>query len=111
MAVTLRLARMGQKKRPAYRVVAAEKTSRRDGRFLEILGFYNPMSNPPVISLKEDRVRRWIGFGAQTSLLVENLIKKQIPGLVEQTKEGRLNKLRLARRKRKERAASRQSAA
>lgn len=62
------------------------------------------MQNPPAIALKEERIRRWVAVGAQSSLIVENLIKKQIPGLLEGRAEAKLNKIRTARRKRKERA-------
>lgn len=107
MAVTLRLARHGQKKRPFYRIVASEKESRRDGRFLEVVGFYNPMQNPASISLKEDKVRRWIEVGAETTDVVTKLIKKQMPGVLEARLENKQAKVREARRKRKERAKQR----
>jgi small subunit ribosomal protein S16 len=109
VAVTLRLARHGQKKRPFYRIIATEKENRRDGRFLEVVGTYNPMQNPPVVTLKEDRVRKWVDVGAQSTLIVENLIKKQIPGLIEGRTAHQLEKIRTARRKRKERARARQA--
>lgn len=101
MAVTLRLARHGQKKRPFYRIVAAEKTARRDGRYLEIVGTYNPMVNPPVVNLKEDKIRNWVGAGAQQSELVKSLIKKNIPGLIEEREESKLKKIQDRRKKRK----------
>jgi small subunit ribosomal protein S16 len=67
---------MGAKKKPFYRVVVAEQRTARDGSFVEIVGHYNPVSNPPVITLKMDRVRHWIECGAQPSETVRSLIKK-----------------------------------
>ena len=75
MAVKIRLARHGSKKRPAYRIVAADSRDKRDGRFLEILGTYNPMTNPPAIAFKEDRYEYWTGVGAQVSDTVSSLWK------------------------------------
>ncbi|MCB0337613.1 MAG: 30S ribosomal protein S16 [Bdellovibrionales bacterium] len=102
MAVTLRLTRRGQHKRPFYRIVAADQQRRRDGRFLEIVGTYNPMVDPPAINLKEDRVRSWIESGAQTSNVVRSLIVKNIPGLIEGREEAKKQKIKDARSKRKQ---------
>ena len=74
--VKIRLARGGRKKRPFYRVVAADSRMARDGRFLEVLGTYNPLSNPKEIKFKNDRVEYWIGEGAQMSETVAALYKK-----------------------------------
>ena len=65
--VRIRLRRVGGKGQPSYRVVAADKESPRDGRFLENLGFYNPRTSPETIQLKEDRIFDWISKGAQPS--------------------------------------------
>ena len=65
--VRIRLRRVGAKGQPSYRVVAADKESPRDGRFLEILGFYNPRTEPSTIQLKEDRIYDWMNKGAQPS--------------------------------------------
>ena len=65
--VRIRLRRVGSKRQPSYRIVAAEKESPRDGRFLEILGFYNPRTQPATIQLKEDRIFDWMNKGAQPS--------------------------------------------
>ena len=73
--VKIRLARMGRKKRPFYRVVAADSRSPRDGKFIEILGTYNPMTQPSTINLKRDRIDHWIGVGAQPSETVKRLLK------------------------------------
>ena len=74
--VRLRLRRIGAKKQPSYRVVAADKESPRDGRFLEALGHYNPRTEPSTITLKEDRVFHWLSVGAQPSEAVARLFKQ-----------------------------------
>lgn len=75
MAVKIRLTRMGAKSKPYYRVVAADINSPRDGKFLEILGNYDPKKNPAEINLKEDRVRDWLSKGAVATVTVANLLK------------------------------------
>ena len=75
MAVKLRLTRVGSKKNPVYRVVAADSRSPRDGRFIEIVGRYNPQTNPSTIELDEDRVRDWLSKGAQPTDPVARLLK------------------------------------
>jgi len=65
--VRIRLRRIGLKGQPSYRLVAADKESPRDGRFLEIVGFYNPRTEPSTIELKEDRIYHWMSNGAQPS--------------------------------------------
>jgi small subunit ribosomal protein S16 len=65
--VRIRLRRIGLKGQPSYRIVAADKESPRDGRFLEILGFYNPRTQPATIQLKEERIYHWMSNGAQPS--------------------------------------------
>jgi small subunit ribosomal protein S16 len=67
---------MGAKKKPFYRVVVADARARRDGRFLEQIGYYDPMKQPKVIQIDLDRVDHWIGVGAQPSETVVGLIKK-----------------------------------
>ena len=79
--VRIRLRRVGGKKQASYRVVAADKESPRDGRFIEILGFYNPRTEPATIDLKEDRIYDWISKGAQPSDSVVQLF--QTIGLTE----------------------------
>ena len=74
MAVRIRLARHGAKKSPFYRIVAADGRMRRDGRFLEMLGTYDPREKPAVVKLKADRIRYWLGQGAQPSTTVKNLL-------------------------------------
>jgi small subunit ribosomal protein S16 len=65
---------MGKKKRPFYRIVAADSRRARDGRFLEVLGTYNPIERPAVISLKEERLTHWLNEGAETSDTVASLL-------------------------------------
>ena len=77
MAVKLRLARVGSKKNPIYRVVAADERSPRDGKFLEIVGRYNPQTEPSLIELDEEKVRAWLGKGAQPTESVARLLKAQ----------------------------------
>ena len=73
--LAIRLMRTGAKKRPSYRVVVKEKQSKRDGAYLENLGTYNPTREPAEVKLKMDRVRYWIGKGAQPTDTVSRLIK------------------------------------
>ena len=75
MAVKFRLTRVGSKKNPVYRIVAADSRSPRDGKFLEIVGRYNPQTEPSTIELDEERVRDWLSKGAQPSETVARLLK------------------------------------
>ena len=75
MAVRMRLTRVGSKKNPIYRVVVADSRSPRDGKFIEIVGRYNPQTEPSIIELNEDKVREWLGKGAQPSNAVARLLK------------------------------------
>lgn len=77
MAVKLRLTRKGTKKKPFYRIVAADIQAPRDGKFLEALGTYDPMQDPAVVTLKQDRVQYWLEQGAQPSTTVKSILKKQ----------------------------------
>lgn len=72
----IRLSRKGAKKDPHYRVVVAEKDSPRDGRFVEIVGYYNPALNPVRLHLKLDRVDHWIGKGARPTETVRTIIRR-----------------------------------
>ena len=74
--VRIRLRRVGFRNQPSYRIVAAEKESPRDGRFMEILGFYNPRTDPSTLEVKEDRIYHWLNTGAQTSESVTSLFKQ-----------------------------------
>jgi small subunit ribosomal protein S16 len=70
---------MGAKKKPSYRVVVTERRHARDGSFVEIVGHYNPRTNPPSVELKMDRVQHWIQRGAQPSETVSSLLKRAVP--------------------------------
>ena len=76
MAVHLRLARAGRKKVALYRLVAADSRMPRDGRYLEVLGTYDPMKNPPVAQLKQERVLDWLKKGAQPSVTVRSRLRR-----------------------------------
>ena len=76
MAVKLILKRMGAKKAPFYRVVAADARSPRDGRFIEELGYYNPKTEPATVSLKEEAILTWLNNGAQPTDTVRTLLSK-----------------------------------
>ncbi len=75
MAVKLRLTRVGSKKNPIYRVVAADSRAPRDGRFIEIVGRYNPQTDPSLIEFDEQKVRSWLEKGAQPTNAVARLLK------------------------------------
>ena len=75
MAVKIRLTRVGSKKNPIYRVVVADSRSPRDGRFIEIVGRYNPQTDPSTIELDEAKIKDWLSKGAQPSDPVAKLIK------------------------------------
>ncbi|HEY5502471.1 MAG TPA: 30S ribosomal protein S16 [Candidatus Anoxymicrobiaceae bacterium] len=80
--VKIRLRRMGKKKQPVYRIVVADSHKPRDGRYIESLGFYNPMTEPSTIELNGERALYWLSQGAQPSSQVRNLMK--IKGVWEQ---------------------------
>lgn len=77
MAVKLRLRRMGKKKQPIYKIVAADSRSPRDGRFLEAVGLYNPLTDPHTVEINEDRVHYWLDNGAQPTLTVKSLLSRK----------------------------------
>ena len=77
MALTIRLTRMGCKKRPFYRLVVLERASRRDGRPLEFLGHYNPMTEPAEVVIDTENYEKWIKLGAQPSDTVRSLVAKK----------------------------------
>jgi small subunit ribosomal protein S16 len=76
MSVKIRLARFGAKKKPFYRIVVADSSFPRDGRFIERLGTYDPRKDPPEIILKGEKILQWIQKGAQPTLTVKQLLKK-----------------------------------
>jgi small subunit ribosomal protein S16 len=77
MAVKIRLSRLGGKSKPYYRIVVADSTFPRNGRFLEIVGNYDPNKNPAEVNIKENRVTEWIGKGAKPTVTVSQLLKKK----------------------------------
>ena len=76
MAVHIRLRRTGRSKKPAYRVVVADSRAGRDGRFIEVIGHYNPLANPPTVHIKLDKATEWIRKGAQPSSTVRTLLAR-----------------------------------
>ena len=90
MAVKLRLKRMGSKKRPFYRVVAADSRSPRDGRFIELVGTYNPIVEPAEIKINEEVALKWLNDGAIPTDTVRDLLSKQ--GIMKKFHESKKNK-------------------
>jgi small subunit ribosomal protein S16 len=76
MAVVIRMMRAGARKRPFYRIVVADSRRQRDGRFVEILGYYDPMVKPFAVKMDEDKVKSWIGQGAQPSTQAASLFRR-----------------------------------
>ena len=76
MAVKMRLRRMGAKKAPHYRIVVADSRYPRDGRFIEEVGFYNPMTNPAEVKIDAEKAKKWLSNGAQPTDTVRDLLKK-----------------------------------
>ncbi len=81
MAVKMRLTRLGAKKAPFYRVIVADSRSPRDGRFIEEIGYYNPLTNPAEIKIDAEKAKKWIANGAQPTETVKSLLKKS--GIVD----------------------------
>lgn len=90
MAVKLRLQRFGAKKRPFYRIVAADSRSPRDGRFIEILGTYNPVTEPAQVKIDEAKVLKWLGEGAKPTDTVKTLFSSQ--GIMEKFHNAKYSK-------------------
>jgi small subunit ribosomal protein S16 len=90
MAVKIRLTRMGAKKRPSYRIVATDSRSPRDGKYLELIGFYNPLSNPAEIKINEEVAIKWIKNGAVLTDTAKDLFSKT--GIMKKIHEERKNK-------------------
>jgi small subunit ribosomal protein S16 len=76
--LSIRLTRMGAKKKPFYRIVVTEKRSKRDGRFVESVGYYDPCRNPADVKINHERVKYWIERGAQPSDTVRSLIHRKV---------------------------------
>lgn len=106
MAVKIKLARFGTKSKPFYRIVASEKGTKRDGRFIERVGTYDPMVSPAAVTFNEAKIQRWLSVGAQPTLVVRRLIQKSFPGLIEKRDDHQKAKIQAARKKRKQRLAA-----
>ena len=90
MAVKIRLTRMGAKKKPVYRIVATDSRRPRDGQYLELIGTYNPLTNPAEVKINKDLANKWLDNGAELTDTVRNLFSKE--GIMmerAQTKKGK----------------------
>ncbi len=76
MSVRVRLTRVGSKKNPIWRLVVSDQRSPRDGRFIEVVGHYDPLTDPPTIKVEAERARHWLSVGAKPSPTVEGLLKR-----------------------------------
>jgi len=90
MSVKIRLKRMGSKKSPFYRIVVADSRSPRDGRFIETVGTYNPLTEPETVTLKEEEIMNWLNNGAQPSDTVRNILSKN--GVMKKFHEAKFSK-------------------
>ena len=90
MSEKIRLKRMGSKKRPFYRIVVADSRSPRDGRFIETVGTYNPLTDPETVTLKEEKVMNWLNNGAQPSDTVRNILSRN--GVMKKFHEAKFSK-------------------
>ena len=78
MAVKIRLKRMGANKKPFYRIVVADSRAPRDGRFIEEIGYYNPVSEPKQIKINDEKANKWLGVGAQPTETVKKILLSQV---------------------------------
>ena len=83
--VKIRLRRVGKKHRPAYRVVVADSHSPRDGAFIEVIGHYDPLTDPATVSINEEKALKWLGCGAQPTDTVRSLLRKS--GVIDKFKQ------------------------
>ena len=90
MAVKLRLKRMGSKQKPFYRIVAADSRSPRDGKFIELVGTYNPIKGEEVVTIDEEKAIKWLNNGAEPTDTVRNILSKQ--GIMKKFAETKKNK-------------------
>ena len=90
MSVNIRLKSMGSKKRPFFLIVVADSRSPRDGRFIETVGTYNPLTEPEQVTLKEEAIMNWLSNGAQPSDTVRNILSKQ--GVMKKFHEAKFSK-------------------
>lgn len=98
MAVKLRLKRMGKKKQPIYKIVAADSRSPRDGKFLEAVGIYNPLTKPHTVDIKEERVNYWLDRGAQPTDTVNSLLRQKGINLLRDLKKRGLSEEKIETR-------------
>lgn len=110
MSVKIRLARHGRKKRPYYRVVVTDSENKRDGRFIEVVGRFNPVDESAEPILKLERIKHWIDLGANPTDTTAHMIEKQLPGYLSSLELARKERIRSLRAKRKARASARQAA-
>ena len=82
MAVRIRLSRLGRKKKPFYRIVVANSEASRDGKFLDIVGTYDPLQDPVVVTIQEEKLQAWLDKGAQPSGTVKSLLAKRVAASV-----------------------------
>lgn len=75
MSVKIRLSRVGSKNKPSYRVVVTPTRSKRDGKVIEIIGFYNPLPRPPQVKVNQERLKYWLSCGAQVTSAVKKILK------------------------------------
>ena len=101
MAVVIGLSRQGQKKLPYYRIVVKEKGTKRDGKFIEIVGNHNSLAHPSVTNFKEERIKYWITQGALPTQVVGSLLEKAYPGYYSGIVAARLAKVKAKRQARK----------
>lgn len=90
MAVKIRLKRMGSKKKPFYRMVVADSRSPRDGRYIEVVGTYNPLTDPAQVKVEEDLILDWLSKGAQPSDTVRNILSRE--GIMKKHHEAKYTK-------------------
>jgi len=83
MAVRIRLTRLGRKKKPFYRIVVANNEAPRDGKFLEVVGTYDPNQDPAAVTFDTEKLNHWLGLGAEPTVTVRSLIKKHVTAQVE----------------------------
>jgi len=87
MAIKIRLRRQGRTNRPFYRLIVADSKERRDGKYIEMLGWYNPVQEDNNLSIKDDRVRYWLERGAQLTEKVETLVARAAPEIIREKRE------------------------
>ena len=105
MSVKIRLQRYGRKKLPFYRMVVADIQKPRDGRFIELVGTFNPLTDPETVTIKEERIKHWVALGARPSDRVASILNKLLPDYLGDIEKAQLEKVRSKRAKRKAKLA------